>query len=283
MTAPPDSGLMARRREHVESSPHGSAAALFEPTVGGWAEHVAISTENRSPAVPVVGAFISGWAALSAVLIGVGFLLTKVLVEDGRGRWDNRANRWLADHRTALLNHVTSVATFLANTLPVVVVAAVICGSLLAFRLWRPAVFVLWGLATEITVFLTVNYVVDRSRPNVPRLDSTPSTGSYPSGHIAASLVLWVGLAIVVTALSTNWLLRTLVWLVAVVEPLTVGFARVYRGMHHVTDVLAGACLGLGCLLLALVGVRIVGAVVERRRRTQNRHDMFVSPASAAS
>ena len=33
----------------------------------------------------------------------------------------------------------------------------------------------------------SANTLVDRPRPDVPRLDSTPSTSSFPSGHIAAT------------------------------------------------------------------------------------------------
>ncbi len=38
--------------------------------------------------------------------------------------------------------------------------------------------------------------------------------------------------------------------------PAAVGFARVYRGMHHPTDVVAGALMGVAVLAVALVAVR---------------------------
>ncbi len=270
----------AHRPANARTGP-AEPPSLFEARGDGPAERWAAAAEGRSPAIPIALSFAAGWAALSAIFIGIGFLLTKVVLEGSRGAWDERVNRWLADHRTAWLDHVTALATFLANTLPVVVAAAAICGALLVFRQWRPVLFMLWALATEITTFLTVNYVVHRSRPNVLRLDSTPSTGSFPSGHIAASLVLWVGLAVVVTALVSNRLVRGVVWVVAVVEPLTVGFARAYRGMHHVTDVVAGACLGAGCLLVAVAAVRLVGAVVEHRQR-EHEGNVLDTPVAAA-
>ena len=33
--------------------------------------------------------------------------------------------------------------------------------------------------------------------------------------------------------------------------PLLVGYARLYRGMHHLSDVLVGAVNGVVCMLLA--------------------------------
>ena len=44
--------------------------------------------------------------------------------------------------------------------------------------------------------------------------------------------------------------------LVAAVVVSMVGFARVYRGLHHPTDVLFGALLGLACLAVAAMAVR---------------------------
>jgi len=217
------------------------------------------------------GAFVVGWASLSAVLIALGFFLTKVALNGEGGAWDEHVNRWLAENRTAWVDHVTSAATFIANTLPVVILAAALVLASLAFRRWREAVLIAWALATEVTVFLTVNYIVDRPRPAVPRLDSTPSTGSFPSGHIAATLVLWVGLTLVVSAVTSNVVARAVAWILALALPVTVGFARVYRGMHHVTDVVAGALLGIGALVVALLAVRLLTAMVELRAGRRER------------
>jgi len=226
---------------------------------------------GRPVATTMGGAFVVGWASLSAVFIALGFFLTKFALAGRRGAWDEHVNRWLADNRTAWLNDVTSAATFIANTFPVVIIAAVLGLALLALRRWREAILLAWALATELTVFLTANYIVDRPRPNVPRLDSTPSTGSFPSGHIAATLVLWVGLVLVVTALTANLVARAIAWVVAVVLPAMVGFARVYRGMHHVTDVLAGALLGIGALVVAVMAIRLLTALIESRARRRAR------------
>ena len=54
----------------------------------------------------------------------------------------------------------------------------------------------------------------------------------------------------------------------AAIPPL-VALARMYRGMHHPTDALAGMLLGIGALLLALLAARAAGAVSERRESAQ--------------
>jgi hypothetical protein len=75
--------------------------------------------------VTVAGGYAAAWAVLAASITAIGLLLTKAVLSDGHGRWDESINRWLAEHRVDFWNHVTSAATFIANTLPVVVLLQV--------------------------------------------------------------------------------------------------------------------------------------------------------------
>jgi undecaprenyl-diphosphatase len=120
--------------------------------------------------------------------------------------------------------------------------------------------------------------MVNRDRPLVPRLDSTPPTSSYPSGHTAASIALYVGLAIIIWSLVRSTTVRAITWIVAVAIPVLVGISRLYRGMHHLTDVLASVLLGCGVLLFALFVTRSSVAVSVARD-----HDAVALPRSDRS
>lgn len=252
--------------DHHLTTREASTAAFLRPEADDlatqWVEH----TKGLPRAVTIAGGYVTAWAALAASITAIGLLLTKAILADGHGRWDESINVWLADHRDAALSHVTSIATFMANTLPVIVLLVLVAAVLLVLHRWREALFLVGALGFELTVFLFANALVDRPRPNVPRLDSTPSTSSFPSGHIAATLALWCGTALIVNSTVRNRAVRTVAWIVAVLVSLTVAFARVYRGMHHVTDVVAGALLGVGALAASAFAVQIVIAVGERRR-----------------
>jgi membrane-associated phospholipid phosphatase len=52
----------------------------------------------------------------------------------------------------------------------------------------------------------------------------------------------------------------------AIVIPIFVGISRLYRGMHHPTDVMGSIVLGAGSLLFALLACRTAGAVGDERR-----------------
>jgi undecaprenyl-diphosphatase len=206
---------------------------------------------------------LAGYALLTGIMLGIGFLLTRAL--DGSvGRWDEHVNEYLARRRTGTLNDVTEIATAAFNTVPVVVAASVVVGFLALRRRWSEAAFLTLALLVEITVFLSVTFVVARPRPPVHRLNMTPETSSFPSGHTAAATVLFVGIALIVTCCTRNRLARAGSALVAGVVAVAVGFSRVYRGLHHPTDVFVGLLFGLACLTIAALAVRAARRRIDR-------------------
>jgi undecaprenyl-diphosphatase len=117
--------------------------------------------------------------------------------------------------------------------------AAVICLVFVGItRRWRPAVFVVTLMIGELAIFLTAAAMVKRPRPTVSHLDHHLPTSAYPSGHVAATCCVYLGLAVLVIAQAKGWW-RWLFVIPAIVLPVLVGASRMYRGEHHPTDVLA--------------------------------------------
>jgi membrane-associated phospholipid phosphatase len=200
-----------------------------------------------------------GYAICTIVFLGIGLLLVHVL-DGSLGQWDQRVNEYLARGRSAGVNDVTTVATSSLNTLPVVIAAAVVAGFLALRRRFREAAFLACALLIEVAVFLSVAFVVARPRPEVVRLNSSPPTSSFPSGHTAAATVLFVGIALVVISSTRSSAVKVLSVVVAFALALSVGYSRVYRGLHHPTDVFFGIALGLACLAVSALVVRTAGS-----------------------
>jgi len=239
--------------------------SVLEPEVSppSAPDHAATTHPYRSSLFVMVAAYV----LLTGMLLAIGLLLTHAL--DGTvGRWDEHVNDYLARHRTGTWNAVTSVATAAINTLPVVIGAAVVVTFLAFRRRWAEAAFLTLALVLEISVFLSVTFVVARPRPAVPRLNSTPATSSFPSGHTAAATVFFVGIAIIVACCTHNKLARIASDVFAAIVVVLVGFSRVYRGLHHPTDVMVGALFGLACLTCAAIAVRSAGRRRDRADAT---------------
>ena len=72
-------------------------------------------------------------------------------------------------------------------------------------RRWRPALFVALAMFGELTLFLASARAVSRDRPDVPHLDGSLPTSSFPSGHIAATICLYTAIAIIVMPRTDRW------------------------------------------------------------------------------
>jgi undecaprenyl-diphosphatase len=86
---------------------------------------------------------------------------------------------------------------------------------------------------------------------------------SFPSGHVAAAAA-YAAIAVVVFWHTRKRWARILVVLVALLVPVIVALSRMYRGMHFLSDTIAGAVLG--CAAVALTAVVLTrspeGAVI---------------------
>jgi undecaprenyl-diphosphatase len=223
-----------------------------------WSDHSPITVTS------LVG--IAGLVIMAAVMVGLGLLLVHVLAPGGLGRWDASVSDWFVAQRTTTLNAVTRWGSDLGATLTIVGIAVVTVVALGIARRWDAVRFVLISLVIEVSAFLISTIFVNRARPDVPRLDVSPPTSSYPSGHTAAAIVLYVSLALIVSALTSNAFLRTIAWILAVALPIVVALSRLYRGMHHTTDVMASVILAVGAILFSLLAVRTGSAVAAHRR-----------------
>ena len=178
------------------------------------------------------------WVLIVGVLTGIGKLIMITHNANGNLLGDHTIPHWFAAHRTPALNHWTLIASNLGATQDILIVSVVTCIVFLAVtRRWRPVIFLAVVMFGELAAFLTIAAVVKRPRPDVPNLDSKLPTSAFPSGHMAATLCLYVGIAILVIGHARGWW-RYLFLIPAIVMPVMIALARMYRGEHHPTDIL---------------------------------------------
>ena len=70
---------------------------------------------------------------------------------------------------------------------------------------------------------MTTTLFVDRARPPVHHLDAAPPTSSFPSGHTAAAIVLYVGLILVLHRVWRRNAVTIAVAVVLALVPVVVG------------------------------------------------------------
>lgn len=188
----------------------------------------------------------TGAIVLWAVFAGLGKLLVGYWAPSRFGETDGDVVEYLAAERTPTGKTVSLGLVLLADTVTVAVLTGVVVAGLyLAFRRWVEPLFLVACVTGETAIFTATTAVVDRQRPPVTHLDLSPPTSSFPSGHTAAAICLYGGIAVVGGALIRRRVYRRLLWTIAVLVPLMVALGRLYRGMHFPSDVVAGAVLGV--------------------------------------
>ncbi len=173
---------------------------------------------------------------------------------------DESLVRFLARHRSSGLTDASLVGSIMAGgvVLPIVVAAAALVAGVA--KHWRLAGFLLFALAVESASYRTTTLVIHRHRPEVHRLERLPVDASYPSGHTAAAIAVYGGLALLLTSRIESRAARIAIWFVAALIVVYVAFSRMYRGMHHPIDVAGGVIVGIAALCALVAVTRAAGS-----------------------
>ena len=225
---------------------------MTTPDAGGRATHRGVVEGARPGTLPVLtGLVLAAFVAVEGLLLGIGLLVTRVLAHGALHRKELAFEHTVVADRTPTWNDVTHVGSVLGATSTVVAMTALGC-LLLAVRGHGPRLptFLALAVAGETGLFLLASLVLHRLRPPIPHLDGAPPTSSFPSGHTAATIALWCGLALALGRTHPWHPLRALSWFLAVALPAFVLFSRLYRGMHWPTDVAASVVFTVVWLLL---------------------------------
>jgi len=129
-----------------------------------------------------------------------------------------------------------------------IVLLGVLCFMFCKKNRW----FITFDLVGCTVINQTIKHIVRRPRPNVLRLVEE-SGYSFPSGHSMISVAFY-GLVIYLVYKNVNnkylkWTLITLLSLLI----LTIGFSRIYVGVHYFTDVVGGFFLALAYIIKKVI------------------------------
>ena len=239
----------------IEERVPGAATAPSDPSAPPETRHV----PNRLRESPVSWRGLALWLFAFVVMTGTAILVGFLIVDHlpSLRNLDTDVSRWMGDHRTETWNSITWWGSGLAEAVvKIALTAALTVFFLWRYRRWSEPALLIGALVLEVMVFITSSFVVGRSRPPIPQLDTAPPTSSFPSGHMAAAVAFYGALAIIVFWHTRRPLVRALAVFAAIVIPPIVGASRLYRGMHHLTDVVVGAIIGALALLITWAVVR---------------------------
>ena len=198
-----------------------------------------------------------GLAILSGVLfaaVTVSVLLFAAIQESQLlGNLDLLVFNALQELRTPWVDQVMVLVTWFGGLQAIGALLLAVAGWLGWQRQWRALIHLLTvAVCTEIMV-LVLKAMTAIERP-VPVYQGA-NAFSFPSGHTAMSAAVYGMLAIIIAGMlpvARRWLVYGVAAMVAVL----VGFSRLYLGVHWLSDVLGGFVLGVAWAALVGIGYR---------------------------
>jgi undecaprenyl-diphosphatase len=161
---------------------------------------------------------------------------------------DDRIMIYLADHRSP---GETETMMFLSNTFKygeIGIPAGLFIGGVIGNNkeMRQNSLYVASSTAISYGLTLLIKQLVKRPRPFVQNMNivpvSRPSSSSFPSGHTSTTFASATALSVA----YPKWYVIAPAFLWAG----SVGYSRMYLGVHYPTDVAAGAILGSGTSIL---------------------------------
>lgn len=156
-------------------------------------------------------------------------------------RWDYTFSSFCLNHK--FNRQVANVARWVSRSGDGYLYA-VLAVVLLSFEIGPATEFSLHGLKAyllELTVYFVVKNSFRRNRPQqLPVFIKPSDTFSFPSGHTAAAFVM----ASCIFLYYPSWAPYAFVWAGLI------GMSRVLLGVHFISDIFAGAFLGMAAVAL---------------------------------
>jgi undecaprenyl-diphosphatase len=125
--------------------------------------------------------------------------------------------------------------------------AILVAGALWLMRRRKQAIAIALAMLGAILVDNGLKLLFHRARPEV-FFGVSPVTYSFPSGHALFATCFYGALAAILAREIENTLWRGALWSAAILMALSIGWSRIYLGVHFPSDVLAGYLTGASWL-----------------------------------
>jgi undecaprenyl-diphosphatase len=201
--------------------------------------------------VSLLAVGVAGWA--------FGAVVQDVVAGESLNRVDRPVFRFFVAHREPWATSAARALTSLGGSaLLIPLLVAVGLGWWWRTRRWGPLGLLAGGYAGGWVLSTAIKDLVARPRPPTALALTHASGFTFPSGHATDATVAWLLLASLAAGTTARWPAKVAWWAAAAAMAVTVGFTRLYLGVHWLTDVAGGFALGAAWVGILLATIRAV-------------------------
>jgi undecaprenyl-diphosphatase len=179
--------------------------------------------------------------------------LTDVLKSETLANYDTAITAFAARQRSPFL---TDYFVFITNVgdatgyLIVFISCAII--FYFVFKSWKYIIQLITVLVLALSSNLILKQIINRARPVVEHL-VTVETLSYPSGHAMMAMAFYGILIYLLWQFPWNKLLKYFLTIILVTLILSIGFSRIYLGVHFPSDIAGGYIAGFIWVIFCII------------------------------
>ena len=176
------------------------------------------------------------------------YILGHEIVVENEDWFDTRVFQFFHSHSPHGLVTFFKDITFFGS-IPFLLPAYVVIAAILFFRKQKADAIctAVIGLLSTALIF-TLKNIYARDRPDLP-LFAKATNYSFPSGHSLSSAVFFAVLISLVWESKFSKPIRIILTVCLILLTLLIGISRIILRYHYATDVIAGFCLGIACVI----------------------------------
>ena len=164
--------------------------------------------------------------------------------------------------RTPILNKIMAFITYMGNSYAIAISFLIILVLLIILKKWRYLYSLFISISSYAVFVILVKNIIGRQRPPLANALIILEDFSFPSGHSYIAVAFYGLIIYFVFDLIKNNRIKYLILAFGTVFILSLGFSRLYLGVHWPSDVFAG-------LAAAIALITVIITILEIKERFQ--------------
>lgn len=163
---------------------------------------------------------------------------------------DNKIYEIIKIWQNEELTQVLKIITNLGGSVGLFFIALLTVLSLFLCHKRKYGIAVALNLMISSVTYFIMKSIIQRPRPPIEERLIEETAYSFPSGHSTNNMAFYALAICLVYQNMKNKKLRNGICIALGMIPIIIGFSRFYLRVHYMSDVIAGFCLGIMCVIL---------------------------------
>lgn len=185
---------------------------------------------------------------LFTALVTAFISLTEDVLEKDTLAWDREVLLFINKGSTPFLNKLMPIITNFGGAIGVTLITVIFLAVFLKRKDTSRFILILSSVGGATILNIILKVIFKRQRPQLWELLVHEPTFSFPSGHAMASAALAFSLIIALRHVKYKKTARAIL----IIYMLTIGFSRMYLGVHYPTDIIGGWIVSLAWTLIVM-------------------------------